>query len=58
MGVCVYTCVCMGVCVCVQNTDMHIIKSLKKLWQPILKWVVIVTISLFEKVVFNVQLVN
>ena len=49
-----YTCVCLGVCVCVQNPDMHN----KKLWQPILKPVVIVTISLFEKVVFNAQLVN
>ena len=41
-----YTCVCVGVCVWV------------KLWQPILKQVAIVMISLFEKVVFNVQLVN
>ena len=57
MGVFVYgymcsTCVylCMGVCVCV--TQIHIIKIYGN------QRVAIVMISLFEKVVFNAQLIN
>ena len=50
---CVFGCMCM----CTKPRYMHIIKN-KKIMEPILKRVVIVTKSLFEKVVFNAQLVN
>ena len=43
-----YTCVCLGVCVWVQT----------QICMSVLKRVAIVMISLFERVVFNTQLVN
>ena len=49
VGLFVYGCMCMGT-----NPDMHVIKNMATRF----KTVAIVMISLFEKVVFNTQLIN